>query len=94
MTNNGKYFSTNILAQRLSNLVAAGVLSKRKCPDSGRVVRYGLTEKGKALVPILHEMIIWGADHGKEDAGLAAWAASIRKDREKAFKQALHSIEE
>ncbi len=84
--------STNILAKRLMCLQEAGVLTKRKCPNNGRVIRYGLTDKGKFLIPILLEMIVWGADNGTYNPSLSAWAESIRTDREKALKDTLEGI--
>ncbi|WP_284217314.1 winged helix-turn-helix transcriptional regulator [Agaribacter marinus] len=84
--------STNILAKRLAYLVASGVLTKRKCPENGRIIHYGLTDKGKSLIPILLEMIVWGADHGEQNPELLAWAASIRTDREQALKEVLAMI--
>ncbi len=86
--------STNILAQRLSNLVETGLLTKRKCPDNGRMVKYGLTDKSKALIPVLLQMIIWGADHGEHNPALTAWVDSIRANSKKVLAKTLKSIEE
>jgi DNA-binding HxlR family transcriptional regulator len=50
----------NILARRLRALVAAGILEKR--PYAERPVRYEyrLTQKGRALFPVLITMMEWG----------------------------------
>ena len=85
--------STNILAQRLSNLVETGLLTKRKNPNNGRLVEYGLTDKSKALIPLLCEMIIWGAEHSESSPELSAWADSIRGNRRQAQKKILSKIE-
>ena len=84
--------STNILAKRLMGLLDAGVLTKSKCPNNGRIIRYGLTDKGKSLIPILLEMIIWGGDNGTHSPSLSTWVESIRNDREKALKDTLEGI--
>ena len=53
--------ASNILADRLQRLEATGIITKRSDPDSGRQVLYSLTEKGIALIPILVELVCWGA---------------------------------
>jgi len=51
---------TNILAERLKRLVAYDIL--RKVPYQQHPVRfsYELTDKGRALGPILKEVVKWG----------------------------------
>jgi len=51
---------TNILACRLRDLEADGVLAKRKLPPPTPVTVYELTAWGKALHPVLHELAHWG----------------------------------
>ena len=53
--------ASNILADRLQRLEATGIITKRSDPDSGRQVLYSLTEKGVALIPLLVELVCWGA---------------------------------
>lgn len=50
----------NVLAHRLSNLVAHGILARRECADDRRKVDYRLTEKGMALLPTLVALRQWG----------------------------------
>ena len=54
---------TNILAERLKRLEAAGIL--RKEPYQERPIRYYycLTEKGQDLLPVLAEMARWANRH-------------------------------
>jgi DNA-binding HxlR family transcriptional regulator len=52
---------TNILAARLRELEAAGVISKRRLPPPAASQVYELTEYGAALKPVLHELAHWGA---------------------------------
>ncbi len=52
--------STNILSQRLNQLVVNGILSRQQAADDGRIVHYQLTPKGQALYPILAAMTVWG----------------------------------
>ena len=52
---------TNILAARLRELEAAGVVSKRRLPPPAASQVYELTEYGVGLKPVLHELAHWGA---------------------------------
>ncbi|GAA4204585.1 winged helix-turn-helix transcriptional regulator [Actinocatenispora rupis] len=54
--------SDKVLADRLAQLTAAGVLSRHRTPGWPARVRYDLTDRGAALVPVLHAMWQWGAD--------------------------------
>ena len=54
---------TNILADRLAMLEAQGLLTKAVAADKKSKFTYRLTEKGVAVVPILIELILWGAGH-------------------------------
>lgn len=51
---------TNILADRLKTLVASGIA--RQIPDAAgsRHLTYELTDKGRALAPLLRRMRDWG----------------------------------
>ncbi|MFK7848027.1 MAG: winged helix-turn-helix transcriptional regulator [Rhodothermales bacterium] len=62
--------STNILANRLSKMEAAGLLSKQIDPDKSSKYIYSLTSKGKDLLPLILEMISWSATHDGQLAGL------------------------
>lgn len=55
--------ATNILADRLATLEAEGILSKAIAADKKSKFTYRLTEKGVAIVPIVVELILWGAKH-------------------------------
>jgi DNA-binding HxlR family transcriptional regulator len=52
---------TNILAARLRELEAAGVVAKRRLLPPTPATVYELTEKGRGLHPVLHELARWGA---------------------------------
>lgn len=59
----GEGIATNVLADRLKKLLAAGLISTEADPNDGRRVHYRLTEKGIDLAPVLLELLIWGARH-------------------------------
>jgi len=51
---------TNILADRLKRLQAAGVIEKQPYQERPVRYRYQLTGKGKDLSPVISAMIDWG----------------------------------
>jgi DNA-binding HxlR family transcriptional regulator len=52
---------TNILALRLKELEAAGLVEKRKLPPPAASTVYELTATGRELRPVLHELARFGA---------------------------------
>lgn len=57
---------TNLLAARLKDLQAAGILAKRTLPPPTPVTVYELTDAGQALRPAMRELRAWGARHAPE----------------------------
>jgi DNA-binding HxlR family transcriptional regulator len=79
--NAGENISTNILADRLTQLEYAGIISKHKHPDSGAKVLYKLTQKGIELIPVLVEIIIWSEKHYKVHPQAVEFAKMVKKDK-------------
>src|SRR3989442_4253675 len=71
--------ATNILATRLNQLQATGLIRRR---GRGRSATYGLTEKGLDLLPAMLELISWSARHDRHTAAPPDCVARIRRDRE------------
>jgi DNA-binding HxlR family transcriptional regulator len=67
----GEGIATNILADRLRKLEAAGIIVAGAEKADGRKVNYRLTEKGIDLAPVLLELLIWGARHEETGAPCA-----------------------
>ena len=59
----------NVLTDRLQKLVATGVFERRPYEERPPRFEYRLTEKGKALLPVLLAMIAWG-DHWTGDSDI------------------------
>jgi len=59
--------ASNILANRLRKLIAAGIIVAEVEKTDRRKVNYRLTKKGIDLAPVVFELLIWGARH--EDTG-------------------------
>ena len=52
-----------MLSQQLKEMEADGIIYRKEYPQVPPKVEYGLTELGKSLMPILHEVCTWGQDH-------------------------------
>src|SRR6266853_819660 len=55
---------SNVLAARLKDLQAAGVITRRTLPAPTDVTVYELTGAGRALQPALSELLHWGLRYG------------------------------
>ena len=64
----GEGIATNILADRLRKLEAAGIIQGEAEEADRRRISYRLTEKGIGLAPVLLELLIWGARHEETGA--------------------------
>ncbi len=70
--------ATNILATRLNQLQATGLIRRR---GRGRSATYGLTEKGLDLLPAMLELISWSARYDARTAAPPAFVTRIRTER-------------
>ena len=60
----GLGIARNILSDRLSKMVAGGVLERTADPEDGRRVIYSLTPKGEGLLPVFLALRQWGDQWG------------------------------
>src|SRR5215813_12696097 len=74
--------ATNILASRLEQMEATGLLVKHPHPFDKRKELYELTEKGLDLIPILLELANWGAHHDPQTDAPLAWIALVNDNKE------------
>lgn len=77
----GESIATNILADRLRDMEASGVLTKTRDPENHRRNIYRLTAKGWDLAPIVIEMVLWGAKYDPDTIARKTIIARIKKDR-------------
>lgn len=87
--------ASNILADRLTRLVDAGLLSRREDPTHKQKVIYSLTEPAIQLVPLLAHMGAWGRRHTPVSDELAIRAELLEKGGEpmwEAFMAELRSM--
>ena len=60
----GLGIARNILSDRLSKMVAGGILQREPDPSDRRKVIYSLTPKGEALMPVVLAVRQWGEEWG------------------------------
>src|SRR5213082_2543914 len=74
----GLGIARNILSDRLSKMVAGGVLERHIDPEDGRRVIYSLTPKGEGLLPVVLALRQWGDEWGYGRMGVVL---ADRRDR-------------
>lgn len=76
----GEGIATNVLADRLKALEAAGIITKTTDPKNRRRNLYILTDKGLDLAPVMVEMIRWSAKYDSRPEARKGIAERIAKD--------------
>ena len=71
----------SVLAARLAQLEANGVLDRNPDPGDARRVVYTLTETGLALIPILLEIASWSARVDPDADAPPEWIAAVNHDK-------------
>jgi DNA-binding HxlR family transcriptional regulator len=74
--------ATNILADRLARLEAAGIIRGLPHPESRAKRVYALTDKGLDLAPVLLELVVWGARYDAKTGAPKEIVRRILKDRD------------
>ena len=75
--------ATNILSSRLENLEKEGLVQKQVDPSDKRKKVYSLTPKGKDMLPILLEMMIWSSKYAPETNAPKDFLDRAINDRER-----------
>jgi DNA-binding HxlR family transcriptional regulator len=83
----GEGIATNILANRLQKLEAAGIITAEAEQSDGRKSNYRLTEKGIDLAPVMLELLIWAARH-EETAAPCVLIDNFAKNRKRVLAEA------
>ena len=84
--------ATNILSDRLKKLENMGVVESKVFEELKTRKEYTLTEKGKELVPVLVEMMLWSAKQ-KNDLAISQEAISKMTDhREEVIEKILSDL--
>lgn len=85
--------ATNILIDRLKQLEADGIVDKTRDPNNRRSFVYTLTKKGRDLVPIMLEIVIWSGAHDQRSIARKTILDKIIDDRE-GFESKLRAEEQ
>ena len=78
----GENIASNILTQRLKQLVAAELVLRRPDPESRRSVIYEPTAKAMDLIPALLELMRWSGKYDPQTRMTARMARRIEEDRD------------
>jgi DNA-binding HxlR family transcriptional regulator len=78
--------ATNILAERLERLERAGVIERRRYREHPPREEYHPTVRGRALAPVLRELIRWGQKYvpgtaQRPPAGVSPSASKVLRKR-------------
>lgn len=90
----GEGIATNILSDRLARLETAGLIEKRRMASDRRRFFYTLTVSGRALMPVLLELIVWGAEHDQETDAPSSFVRAVKRDRASVLKKLLASLDD
>lgn len=82
----GEGIATNILADRLKKLAAAGIITAEPEGADGRKINYRLTKKGIDLAPVVLEIFVWAARH-EETGASGGIIAEMEKHRERVIEE-------
>ena len=84
--------STNILAARLQRLEEDGFIQKRRDDVKKSRFVYSLTERGKSLLPLMLELIAWGARNDPDTEASAEFMAHFERDRDGLMQEILGEL--
>lgn len=76
--NSEEGIASNVLADRLKNLLEHGLLSAAADPRHKQKVRYSLTPAAVELLPSIIQLGAWGADHADADPLAGMWFTVLR----------------
>ncbi|WP_434624278.1 winged helix-turn-helix transcriptional regulator [Azospirillum sp. B2RO_4] len=79
LTRSEEGIASNVLADRLKRLVAAGLLTKADDPRHRQSAIYSLTEPAIQLVPLLAQMGAWGRRHAPASRELSIRAQLLEE---------------
>lgn len=85
--------ASNILADRLAKLEAAGIIDKRRDPKLKNQYVYGATPKAQALLPLLIEMTLWGLEYDPGTLASEGFLGRVKAERSKVVREISRSIQ-
>ncbi len=96
--NSEEQIATNILADRLRVLERQGIITKSRDERVGTKYRYRLTRKGLDLLPVLVELMAWGAKYALKTLGaknpvMKELALRACKDKTRLMQDIIEDVE-
>lgn len=74
--------SEKVLSERLRDLMALGLVVRKRSPAKGASSVYALTPKGLSLSKLLHDLYEWGREHA-ESFGVELGGHPLESDERK-----------
>ena len=85
--------ATNILSNRLKKLEENGIIRSAVYEQNKSQKEYFLTQKGKDLIPVLLEMMVWSYTYNNELNVTAEFIEKIKTDREGVIQYFLNQLD-
>ena len=90
--NSPEKMATNVLADRLKRLKYAGIITSKPGEDKKSKIEYMLTQKGMNLLPVILEIIAWGAKYDNDTGASEDFVRRIRTDRNALMLEILEKL--
>ena len=85
--------ATNVLSDRLSRLEKSGVITKQRDETLKNQNIYQPTDKGRAMLPMLTEMMMWGLGYDEQTPASKTFVRRLAAEREQIVKEAIQAAE-
>ncbi len=92
LTRSMEGIASNVLADRLKRLQAAGLLTKADDPHHRQGIIYSLTEPAIQLVPLLAQMGAWGRRHTPASEALSIRAQLLEEGGPKMWEELMAEL--
>ena len=79
--------ATNVLADRLERLEAAGIIVRSEDAEFAGRGLYALTAKGLDLLPVMLELVLWGAKYDPKSGAPKAFVQRALRDRDAVIRE-------
>ena len=90
--NSGEGIATNILSDRLKKLEEKEIIYSQVYSQNRTQKEYFLTKKGKDLIPVLLEMMVWSFENNNELNIEAAFVKKIKQNRDQVIDYFLSQL--
>ena len=82
-----EHISTSVLRDKLRNLEETGIITKREDQIKKSRIRYSLTTKGIALLPMMVDLIVWSGEYDQDTAAGKDFLKKANEDRDTLLKE-------